>query len=190
MILRPPRSTLFPYRTLFRSCCRDPARAGATRGTSAVAGPNRAPPGAPRSRRPTAPCRRPRGRARAEARARSWPRPSVRERTTLAWMRVTALAGGVGAGKLLRGLVRAVAPEAVTVITNTGDDITMHGLHVSPDLDSVTYWLGGVADRDRGWGRAGETFRATEELRALGAAGSWFGLGDLDLATHLYRTEI
>src|SRR5207244_3662673 len=104
-------------------------------------------------------------------------------------MRVTALAGGVGAGKFLRGLMRAVPPEEVTAIVNTGDDIEVHGLHVSPDLDSVMYWLAGVADRERGWGREGETFRATEELRRLGATGAWFGLGDLDLATHLLRTS-
>src|SRR5437879_4640186 len=79
-------------------------------------------------------------------------------------MKVAALAGGIGAGKFLRGLVRVVAPEDVTVIVNTGDDIVMHGLRVSPDLDSVTYWLGDAFDRDRGWGRRGETFRATEEL--------------------------
>ncbi|MFN2544837.1 MAG: 2-phospho-L-lactate transferase [Actinomycetota bacterium] len=105
-------------------------------------------------------------------------------------MRVAALAGGVGAGKFLRGLVRTVAPEDVTVVGNTGDDIEVHGLHVSPDLDSVMYWLAGVADRERGWGREGETFRATEELRRLGVEGSWFGLGDLDLATHLRRTSL
>jgi LPPG:FO 2-phospho-L-lactate transferase len=105
-------------------------------------------------------------------------------------MSIVALAGGVGAGKFLRGLVRVVPPEGVTVVVNTGDDIVVHGLHVSPDLDSVTYWLGGVADRERGWGLEGETFRATEELRRLGAPGSWFGLGDLDLATHLYRTSM
>ena len=105
-------------------------------------------------------------------------------------MKVVALAGGVGAGKFLRGLVRAVAAEDVTVVVNTGDDLTVHGLHVSPDVDSVTYWLGGVADRERGWGRAGETFRGTEELRAFGAEGAWFGLGDLDLGTHLHRTAL
>lgn len=105
-------------------------------------------------------------------------------------MRVTALAGGIGAGKFLRGLVRAVAPEAVTVIANTGDDIAMHGLHVSPDLDSVTYWLGDVFDRERGWGRRDETFRATEELRSFDPEQAWFNLGDLDLATHLYRTNL
>jgi LPPG:FO 2-phospho-L-lactate transferase len=105
-------------------------------------------------------------------------------------VKVLALAGGVGAGKFLRGLVRRVPPEDVTVVVNTGDDIVVHGLHVSPDVDSVTYWLGGTADRERGWGRAGETFRATEELRAFGADGAWFGLGDLDLATHLFRTHL
>ena len=105
-------------------------------------------------------------------------------------VKVVALAGGVGAGKFLRGLVRIVPPEDVTVIVNTGDDVEVHGLHVSPDLDSVTYWLAGVADRDRGWGRAGETFRATDELRRMEAEWSWFGLGDLDLATHLLRTGL
>jgi LPPG:FO 2-phospho-L-lactate transferase len=105
-------------------------------------------------------------------------------------VRVTALAGGIGAGKFLRGLVRAVAPADVTVIGNTGDDITMHGLHVSPDLDSVTYWLGDVFDRERGWGRRDETFRATEELRSFDSRQAWFNLGDLDLATHLFRTNL
>jgi LPPG:FO 2-phospho-L-lactate transferase len=105
-------------------------------------------------------------------------------------VRVVVLAGGVGAGKFLRGLLRAVPPSDVTVVVNTGDDRRFHGLHVSPDLDSVTYWLGGVADRERGWGRAGETFRATGELRAFEAPDAWFGLGDLDLATHLYRTAL
>jgi len=105
-------------------------------------------------------------------------------------MEVVALAGGVGAGKFLRGLIRVVPPEDVTVVVNTGDDAEIHGLHVSPDLDSVVYWLAGAADRERGWGRAGETFRATAELQRLGAAWSWFGLGDLDLATHLLRTGL
>jgi len=105
-------------------------------------------------------------------------------------MRVAALAGGIGAGKFLRGLVRVVAPEDVTAIVNTGDDVTMHGLHVSPDLDSVTYWLGDVFDRERGWGRRDETFRATEELRSFDPDQAWFNLGDLDLATHLYRTNL
>lgn len=103
---------------------------------------------------------------------------------------VVALAGGIGAGKFLRGLVRVVAPEDVTCVVNTGDDIELYGLHIAPDLDSVTYWLGGVMDRERGWGRATETFRATDELRAFGADGTWFGLGDLDLATHVYRSQL
>lgn len=105
-------------------------------------------------------------------------------------MRVTALAGGIGAGKFLRGLVRVVPATDVTVVVNTGDDIVMHGLHVSPDLDSVTYWLGDAFDRERGWGRRGETFRATEELRSFGPELAWFNLGDLDLATHLFRTNV
>jgi LPPG:FO 2-phospho-L-lactate transferase len=102
-----------------------------------------------------------------------------------------ALAGGVGAGKFLRGLTRVVAPDDLTVIVNTADDLRVHGLYISPDLDSVTYWLAGVADRERGWGRHDETFRATTELRErFDAEGSWFGLGDLDLATHLFRTSL
>lgn len=107
-------------------------------------------------------------------------------------MNVVALAGGVGAGKLLRGLHRTISQDDVlTIVANTGDDITIHGLHVSPDLDSVTYWLAGVADRERGWGREGETFRTTPELRdRFSAADAWFNLGDLDLATHLYRTRL
>ena len=103
-------------------------------------------------------------------------------------VRVTALAGGIGAGKFLRGLVGVVAAEDVTVVVNTGDDIAIHGLAVSPDLDSVTYWLGDVFDRERGWGRRGETFRSAEELSAFDPDLAWFSLGDLDLGTHLFRT--
>jgi LPPG:FO 2-phospho-L-lactate transferase len=105
-------------------------------------------------------------------------------------MEIVALAGGIGAGKFLRGLVRAAPQARVTAVVNTADDVVMHGLHVSPDLDSVTYWLGDAFDRERGWGRRDETFRATEELRTFGAADAWFGLGDLDLATHLFRTPL
>jgi LPPG:FO 2-phospho-L-lactate transferase len=104
-------------------------------------------------------------------------------------VKVVALAGGVGAGKFLRGLVRAVPPTDVTVIVNTGDDLDVHGLRVCPDLDSVIYWLGDVADRERGWGRRDETFRTLEELRTFGPDDAWFALGDLDLATHLERTR-
>jgi LPPG:FO 2-phospho-L-lactate transferase len=105
-------------------------------------------------------------------------------------MKVVALAGGVGAGKFLRGLVRVVPSEHVTVILNVADDIVVHGLHVSPDPDSVTYWLGDAFDRERGWGRRGDTFRATAELQAFGAPDAWFHLGDLDLATHVLRTSM
>jgi len=104
-------------------------------------------------------------------------------------MKVVALAGGIGAGKFLRGLQRVVPGDDLTVIVNVADDVVVHGLRVSPDPDSVTYWMGGAFDRERGWGRAGDTFRATEELRAFGAEDAWFGLGDLDLATHLFRTR-
>jgi LPPG:FO 2-phospho-L-lactate transferase len=105
-------------------------------------------------------------------------------------VKVVALAGGIGAGKFLRGLVRAIGERDVTVVVNTGDDIEMHGLHVSPDLDSVTYWLAGEMDRERGWGRRGESFRATAELARFDPAAAWFNLGDLDLATHLFRTRL
>jgi LPPG:FO 2-phospho-L-lactate transferase len=103
-------------------------------------------------------------------------------------VKVVALAGGVGAGKFLRGLVRAVPPEDVTVVVNTADDLDLLGLRICPDVDSVTYWLAGMADRDRGWGRSGETFRALDEVRRLGGE-AWFALGDLDLGTHLARTQ-
>jgi len=105
-------------------------------------------------------------------------------------VRVTALAGGIGAGKFLRGLARIVIDEELTVVVNVGDDLVIHGLHVSPDPDSVTYWLGDAFDRERGWGRRSESFRATEELAAFDPDAAWFGLGDLDLATHLFRTGL
>ncbi len=102
-------------------------------------------------------------------------------------MRVTALAGGTGAAKLLRGLAACLAAHELTIIGNTGDDTEVWGLHVSPDLDTVTYALAGLLDVGRGWGRAEETFRCLEAMAVLGAP-SWFGLGDRDLATHLSRT--
>ncbi|MFB3738066.1 MAG: 2-phospho-L-lactate transferase [Candidatus Velamenicoccus archaeovorus] len=107
-------------------------------------------------------------------------------------MDVVALAGGVGAGKFLRGLQRVALDDghAMTVVVNTADDIEMWGLHVSPDLDSVLYWLAGTMDRERGWGRADETFHAREELEARDLLPAWFALGDRDLATHLFRTEL
>jgi LPPG:FO 2-phospho-L-lactate transferase len=101
---------------------------------------------------------------------------------------ITALAGGVGAARLLRGLVRVVPPAEVTAIVNTGDDTVLHGLTICPDLDTVTYTLAGMNDDDRGWGLAGETWTVMEALERLGGE-TWFRLGDSDLATHLYRTE-
>jgi LPPG:FO 2-phospho-L-lactate transferase len=104
-------------------------------------------------------------------------------------MKVAALAGGVGAGKFLRGLIRAMPADEVTVVVNTADDLRIHGLLVCPDIDSVTYWLSGLADRERGWGRHGESFRALGEVERLGGE-AWFSLGDLDLGTHLARADL
>ncbi len=100
---------------------------------------------------------------------------------------VTAIAGGTGAAKLLRGLAACLASRDLTVIGNTGDDAEIWGLHVSPDLDTVTYALAGRLDTERGWGLAGETFRCLGAMAELGAE-TWFNLGDRDLATHLVRT--
>jgi LPPG:FO 2-phospho-L-lactate transferase len=105
-------------------------------------------------------------------------------------MRITVLAGGVGAARFLRGL-RAAAPDAeVTVVGNTGDDFTPFGLHVSPDLDTVMYTLGGGISEEQGWGRDGESRVVLSELAAYGAGPGWFGLGDKDIATHILRTEV
>ena len=100
---------------------------------------------------------------------------------------ITTLAGGVGAAKLIRGLSRRVDPERLTVIVNTGDDESFYGLHVSPDIDTITYTLAGVVNA-QGWGLDGESFNVLPSLaRFYGKP--WFGLGDRDLATHLYRTD-
>ncbi len=101
---------------------------------------------------------------------------------------ITALAGGVGAARLLRGMVEVVPPSDVTAIVNTGDDTVLHGLHISPDLDTVMYTLADAINPDTGWGLAGETWRVMESLRELGGV-TWFNLGDRDLATHCYRTQ-
>jgi LPPG:FO 2-phospho-L-lactate transferase len=103
-------------------------------------------------------------------------------------MKVVALAGGTGAAKFLRGLCRITDPAAVTVIGNTGDDLEMWGLSISPDLDTVMYTLAGVVDQAKGWGISGDTFDCRDAIGRLGAA-TFFGLGDRDLATHLVRTE-
>ncbi|MBI4271442.1 MAG: 2-phospho-L-lactate transferase [Candidatus Rokubacteria bacterium] len=103
-------------------------------------------------------------------------------------MRVTAIAGGTGAAKLLRGLAACLPARDLTVVGNTGDDTEIWGLHVSPDLDTITYALAGRLDVARGWGLAGETFRCLESMAELGAE-TWFNLGDRDLATHVHRTR-
>jgi LPPG:FO 2-phospho-L-lactate transferase len=104
------------------------------------------------------------------------------------------LAGGVGAARLLAGLVQVVDPSGITAVVNVGDDETLHGLRISPDLDTITYTLAGAIDPVRGWGLSDETWQAMESLRRYtGAAGrddlGWFNLGDRDLGTHLYRTS-
>jgi LPPG:FO 2-phospho-L-lactate transferase len=103
-------------------------------------------------------------------------------------MRVTALAGGTGAAKLLRGFMGCRPAPALTIVANTGDDTEMWGLHVSPDLDTLAYALSGRLDVDRGWGRAGETFACLGAVAELGGD-TWFNLGDRDLALHLTRTQ-
>jgi LPPG:FO 2-phospho-L-lactate transferase len=104
-------------------------------------------------------------------------------------LKVTCLAGGVGAARFLQGLVRVVSREDVTVVVNTGDDIELYGLHVSPDLDIVSYTLAGIVDEEKGWGVKDDTFSCLGMLKNLGCE-SWFNLGDKDLATHIYRTHL
>jgi LPPG:FO 2-phospho-L-lactate transferase len=103
-------------------------------------------------------------------------------------VKVAVLTGGVGGARFLRGLVDAVDPAALTAIVNVGDDVEVLGLNVSPDLDSVLYALSGLADEERGWGRADETWNALATVEALGGE-SWFRLGDRDLGVHLVRTQ-
>ena len=108
--------------------------------------------------------------------------------TRRARLKVTLLAGGVGAARLLRGLVRLVDPENLTVVVNVGDDDEFYGLHVSPDIDTIVYTLAGLAPRDRGWGIRGDGRRVLAQLETFYGP-SWFALGDRDLATHIYRTD-
>ena len=103
-------------------------------------------------------------------------------------MKVACLSGGVGGAKLAAGLHDVLAPGELTVIGNVGDDVEVLGMHVSPDLDSVLYALAGLNDGERGWGRAGETWRTLESAKQWGGEG-WFLLGDLDLGLHLVRTQ-
>jgi LPPG:FO 2-phospho-L-lactate transferase len=105
-------------------------------------------------------------------------------------MRITVLAGGVGAARFLRGLKAANRDAEITVIGNTGDDITLSGLRVCPDLDTVMYTLGDGINEEQGWGRAAESFTVQHELAAYNAVPTWFGLGDRDIATHIVRTRM
>ncbi|GAA3189193.1 2-phospho-L-lactate transferase [Nonomuraea roseoviolacea subsp. carminata] len=108
----------------------------------------------------------------------------------LVGMHIVSLAGGIGGARFLRGL-RETAPDArITVIGNTGDDITLFGLRVCPDLDTVMYTLGGGIDEEQGWGRAKETHVVKDELAAYGVEPQWFGLGDRDFATHIVRSQM
>ncbi len=105
-------------------------------------------------------------------------------------MRIVVVAGGVGGARFLRGVTAAAPGAEITAVINTGDDVTLHGLRICPDLDSVMYTLGDGIDEDRGWGRRDETWAVRTELAAYGAEPTWFGLGDRDLATHLVRTRM
>jgi LPPG:FO 2-phospho-L-lactate transferase len=102
---------------------------------------------------------------------------------------ITALSGGVGAARFLTGLLRIVREDELSVVVNTGDDIELFGLHISPDLDIITYTIAGIVDEIKGWGIRGDTFRCLEMLKKFGED-TWFSLGDRDLATHLYRTGL
>lgn len=119
-----------------------------------------------------------------------WLEPTHRRggyRPPYALVVLTVLCGGVGAARFLVGLAQVVDPEHITAIVNVGDDVVVHGLRVSPDLDTVTYTLAGVHNQEAGWGLAGESWRVMDELALLGGP-TWFRLGDRDLATHLFRT--
>ena len=106
-------------------------------------------------------------------------------------LHVVVPAGGIGGARFLRGLLAATdRPLEVTVVGNTGDDITLFGLRVCPDLDTVMYTLGGGIHEEQGWGRADETFMVKDELAAYGVGPAWFGLGDRDIATHVVRTQM
>lgn len=105
-------------------------------------------------------------------------------------MQLAVLAGGIGGARFLRGVLAACPDDEITAVVNTGDDVTLHGLRICPDLDSVMYTLAGCHDEERGWGREGESWRIMAELTAYGAEPSWFSLGDLDIATHLVRTRM
>jgi LPPG:FO 2-phospho-L-lactate transferase len=102
---------------------------------------------------------------------------------------LTILTGGTGGAKLIEGLAAEIDPAELTIICNTGDDCRFHGLHVSPDLDTITYTLAGIGDSTKGWGIKDESFTVLEQLRRLGEP-TWFKLGDKDLATHIMRSRL
>ena len=102
--------------------------------------------------------------------------------------KVVVLSGGVGAAKLLKGLTRVIDPTDITAIVNVADDTQLHGLHISPDLDTITYTLAGEIDTQKGWGLQNESWNAMEMLSRYGGV-DWFQLGDRDLGTHMYRTH-
>lgn len=104
-------------------------------------------------------------------------------------MKIAALAGGVGASKLLLGLHRSMDPRELAIIVNTGDDVVLHGLNISPDLDIVTYTLAALVNPATGWGVHGDTFHTLKQLAVYGRP-EWFNLGDRDLATHIHRTAL
>jgi LPPG:FO 2-phospho-L-lactate transferase len=103
--------------------------------------------------------------------------------------RLVCLAGGVGAAKFLQGLVNVVPAQDIAVVVNTGDDIELHGLHLSPDLDIIMYTLAGIVEETKGWGIKDDTFQCLSMLQSYECE-TWFNLGDKDLATHLYRTKL
>lgn len=102
---------------------------------------------------------------------------------------IVVLTGGTGGAKLVEGLAAVVDPSELTLVCNTGDDCVFHGLHISPDIDTIAYTLAGLSDTEKGWGVKGDTFVVLEQLRRLGND-AWFNLGDKDLATHITRTRL
>jgi LPPG:FO 2-phospho-L-lactate transferase len=116
--------------------------------------------------------------------------PDERSREEHKRSRVAVLAGGIGGARFLRGVRAACPDDDITAIVNTGDDVTLHGLRICPDLDTVMYTLGGGVSEEQGWGRAGESHVVQSELTAYGAGPDWFSLGDRDFATHIVRTSM
>jgi LPPG:FO 2-phospho-L-lactate transferase len=104
-------------------------------------------------------------------------------------LQITALAGGVGAARFLTGLSKLIKKEELTVIINTGDDIELFGLHISPDIDIITYTLAGIVDEKKGWGIKNDTPHCLDTLKKYGSTSTWFNIGDKDVATHIYRTH-